>query len=106
MGHVGDVGALAGLVRVEAVGVLDGTIELLGQPEPGRDVGHDRTLPNHARAASAFGTVSSGLTGDQTPSTRPSSSTRNDDRMRPIEVRPARTFSPQAPHASMVEWSG
>ena len=53
MGHVGDVGALAGLVRVDAVGVLDGTIEVLGQSEPGRDVGHDRTLPELTRVPRA-----------------------------------------------------
>src|SRR4030095_5196107 len=59
-----------------------------------------------ASAASAFGTVSSGLTGDHAPSIRPCSSTRNDERMSPTEVVPPRTFSPHAPHASAVAWSG
>ncbi len=62
--------------------------------ERGARVGHYAAM-----AASAFGTVSSGVTGDQACSIRPSSSTRKEERRIPKYVWPPRCFSAHVPHA-------
>ena len=51
-----------------------------------RNLGRSDTTERYrtqASAASAFGTVASGVTGDHAPWIRPSSSTRNEDRISP-----------------------
>ena len=55
-----------------------------------------------AMAASALGTVSSGVTGDQARSIRPSSSTRKEERRIPKYVWPPRCFSTHVPHAVAI----
>ena len=58
------------------------------------------------RAASAFGTVSFGLTLYRAAAIRPAGSITKADRTMPMYFLPYMFFSPQTPYASATVWSG